>query len=206
MVPSPVMGLPSFLLSPPSPSSSLVALDEESRKEAIRRTIGVLRSLEQVRRELDLPPDSIGQILAVYAMSTREIAAEKEVAEEASDLRRLPMSLVSLNEEGKPVGIRADNGLVAVVGRPDRGRYRVEKIEVLGNPSHWTVCDIRVGNNSQLAGRLPCSGEAFRRGGIMGSVQLETCQVAMDIVLFVKYVGPMDEGEVFVAQLVGTVM
>ncbi len=139
-------------------------------------------------------------------MSAREIAAEKEVAEEAANLRRLPMSLVSLNGEGDPVRIQSSNGVVVVIGRPDRDRYRIEEIEILGNPSHWVVCDICVGSESQLAGQLPCPGEAFRKGGIMGSVRLETCQAAMNIALIVKYVGPKDEGEIFEAQLVGTVM
>jgi len=178
-------------------------LDDAARKIALQRTLDVLRELDRIRRGLELPPESLGHVLEVYTSSAREVALERERAEHAAARVRLPMTMTSIDDEGEPLRIKPGE-VALVIGRPPWLAYRVEEIEIGGEPSRWRVHDIRVGNASQCSGSThPIPGERFRKGGIMSEIRLHTCQTAMDFALLVEYVGPLTQGEVFEATLVG---
>ncbi len=191
-------------------------LDDATRKVAFQRTADVLRELDKIRRTLELPLESFGQILEVYTSSAREVVLEKaqavleaerekERAENEKRSIRAPMTLMSSDREYKPLRIKPGE-VFSVIGRPQFCAYRVEEIEIDGDPSRWRVHDIKVGNMPQAQQQLrhPIPGERFRKGGIMSELRLATCQTAMEFVLAVEYVGPLPEGEVFEATLVGT--
>jgi hypothetical protein len=198
----------------------LPILDEATREIAFKRTEHLLRELDKIRRTLEWPPESIAQVIEVYTSSARAVALEathaafkaEQAAKNAACMPRLPMQMRSLGTDRRPVCIRPGE-IYEVVVRPQGGAYRVEEIEIDGDPSRWRVHEIKVGNESQLEDRWvdsskrshsPIPGERFRKGGIMSDLRLRTCQTAMDFVLFVEYVGPVADGEVFEATLVGT--
>jgi hypothetical protein len=180
-------------------------LDEETRQVVLKRTADVLRELDGIRRSLELPPEMFSYVLEIYAASAREAVLEKERTERAKNVRRTPMALMSSDREYQPLRIKRGK-VFSVIGRPQHLTYRVEEIEIDGNPARWRVHNIKVGNVSQGAEsfRHPIPGERFRKGGIMSDLRFEPCQTAMDFVMEVEYVGPLDEGEVFEATLVGT--
>lgn len=192
------------LALPPSPYAPVVlALDDEMRAAALRRTQDTLRELVRICRDLDLPATALPQVVEIYAASAREVVVEKERAEAAARSHRLPMEMRSLGNDLRPVRIRPGE-VYGVTVRPQWLAYRVEEIEIDGDSSRWRVHGIRVGNQSQLAGVVaPIPGERFRKGGIMSELRLDTCQTAMDFTLEVEYVGSLAEGEVFEATLVG---
>src|SRR5882724_9774620 len=82
-----------YPLSPPS--TVPLVLDEDTRQVALKRTADVLRELDKIRRSLELPPEEFKYVLEVYASSAREAALEKERAEAAKNVRRMPMTLSS---------------------------------------------------------------------------------------------------------------
>jgi hypothetical protein len=186
------------------PSLPLI-LDEETRSKAIQRAEDTLGKIVQLCRKLNLPLSSLPQVMELYATSAREIVVEKERAEAAARVDRLPMKMTSLDREWRPLRIKP-GGVTPVTVRPQWYAYRVEEIEIDGDPSRWRVHDVKVGNMSQFVSRTsphPVPGERFRKGGIMSELRLATCQTAMDFTLDVEYVGPLAEGEVFEATLVG---
>lgn len=186
-----------------------------------QRMTDVLRECDQIRRNLELPSDLLGRVLDMYISATREFAVEKELADLAARTLRVPMTMSSHDGTSTPATGNTGDGLfrqrrhplhikpgeiVEVTECPQWPTYRVEEIEISGDPSRWRVHDIKIGNRSQSP-RLflpPIPGERFRKGGIMSELRLETCQLAMHFVLTVEYVGPLAEGEVFEATLVGT--
>lgn len=187
-----------FPLDPPS-SSSPPVLDEDGRKRAFLRTAHVLRELDQIRRTLEMPPAALEHVLAVYVSSAREVALEREQAALAARTLRAPMTMSS--------GIRIVPGQTAQINElPQWESYRVEEIKIHGDPSRWRVFDIKVGNRPQSPTLFlrPIPGECFRKGGIMSELRLETCQRAMYFSLTIEYVGPVPEGEIFEATIVGT--
>lgn len=185
----------------------LHTIDDETRATALKRTADTMRELNKIRLSLELPPAAIQQVLEVYAASAREAMIAKERAEQAKHVQRLPMKMTSLDD----LGVRRlipPGRTVEVDGFPQWIAYRVEEIEIDGDPSRWLVHDIRVGNRTQRVqsadASRPFPGERFRKGGIMSELRLETCQTAMSFTLVVEYVGPISEGEVFEATIVGT--
>lgn len=187
------------------PSTSLPILDDEMRKAAVQRTTDVLQACDQLRCSLKLPTELLGRILDVYISSAREVVIEKDRADLAGRTLRVPMIMSSHDEAYRPLLIKP--GLrIEVIGRPQWLMYRVEEIEINGDPSHWRVHNIKVGNVSQSPHSfyVPIPGERFRKGGIMSELRLDKCLVAMHFVMEVEYVGPLDEGAVFEATLVGT--
>jgi hypothetical protein len=211
-----VPGAPFSSLSPSLPGVASSGLDDATRKIALGRTLDTLRELEKIRKLLELPVELLPQILEVYASSSREAVLEKERIARAERSDRLPATMTSASGDCRwlsaggerlcaPASGKLTRGMVVeVVIRPQRYAYRVEEIEINGDPSRWIVRDIKVGKVSQTmnAGKIP--GERFRKGGIMSELRLTTCLTAMDFVLDVEYVGPLPEGEVFSATLVGT--
>lgn len=188
-----------------SPSSVLPILDADTRKAAFERTADVLRECDQIRRSLELPAEALGRVLDVYISSAREVAFEKEQADLAARTLRVPMTMSSHDDRRRPLHIKPGE-IAQVIEAPQWQSYRVEEIEINGDPSRWRVHDIKVGNVSQAPRLLmpPIPGERFRKGGIMSELRLDACQIAMHFVLTVEYVGPEKEGEVFEATLVGT--
>lgn len=179
-------------------------LDDDTRAAVLRRTADTMRELNKIRIALELPPAAIAQILEIYASSTREVVFQREQAALAMRSQRVPMKMTSQDRDYRPLRIRP--GVIAkVTERPQWCAYRVEEIEIDGDPSRWRVHDIQVGSRPQSASTLrPIPGERFCKGGIMSELRLETCQTAMDFSLTVEYVGPLPEGEVFEATIVGT--
>lgn len=112
---------------------------------------------------------------------------------------------MSSDHEYKPIRIKPGE-VFSVIGRSQFSIYHVEEIEIDGDSSRWHVHDIKVGNwsLSQQAFLHPIPGERFCKNGIMSDLRLPPCQKAMNFVMEIEYVGPLDEGEVFEARLVGT--
>lgn len=175
------------------------------REAAFQRTAAVLRECDQIRRNLELPSELLGRVLDVYISSAREVALEKEHADFAARTLRAPMIMSSHDDAFRPLHIKPSR-CAEVTARPQWLLYRVEEIEISGDPSHWRVHNIKVGNVSQSphSFHVPIPGERFCKGGIMSELRLETCQIAMHFVLTVEYVGPLAEGAIFEATLVGT--
>lgn len=192
----------------PAPFQSIPTppiLDETARKAAFKRTADVLRECDQLRRKLKLPPAALGRILDVYTASALEVAHEKELADHAARTKRAPMTMSSHDDALRPLRIKPGE-IVQVIACPQWLTYRVEEIEISGDPSRWRVHNIKVGNVQQSPRSLerPIPGECFRKGGIMSDLRLDKCQTCMHFVLTVEYAGPLEEGEVFEATIVGT--
>lgn len=183
----------------------MTPLDDSTRKAAFQRTEDVLRVCDQIRRDLALPTELLGRILDVYIASAREVASEKEQADLAARTLRAPMVMSSHDEFHRPFYIKPGQ-CAEVIARPQWLTYRVEEIEIHGDPSHWRVHDIKIGNRAQSprSFHVPIPGELFRKDGIMSELRLEACHIAMYFVLKVEYVGPLTEGAIFEATLVGT--
>lgn len=183
-------------------------LNDDERKTAFQRTADVLRGCDQIRLNLGLPSELLGRILDVHIAATREVLVEKDQAALAARWLRAPMTMNSSDEHRRPFRILRGLPPVQVIAQPQWLGYRVEEIEISGDPSHWRVHDIRIGNVPQCPNSLevPIPGERFCKGGIMSNLRLEVCQTAMWFVLAVEYVGPLDEGAVFEATLVGTAL
>lgn len=183
-------------------SSSPPILDEAMRKLAFQRTANVLRELDQIRRKLKLP---LERVLEVYGASSREVASEKEQEDRAARTLRVPMTMSSRDQMYQPLRIKP--GMIAqVIEHPQWPSYRVEEIEITGDPARWCVHGLQVGNHSQSP-RLfkpPIPGKCFRKGGLMSELRLDTCQISTHFIMTVEYVGPLAEGEIFEAALVGT--
>jgi hypothetical protein len=187
------------------PSSSPPILDDVMRKAAFQRTADVLQECDEIRCRLALPPEALGRILDVYISSAREVVAEKALADLAGRTLRVPMTISSHDNSNRPLPI-IPGQFAEVTAIPQWLLYRVEEIEINGDPSHWRVHDIKIGYCSQSPHSIlsPIPGERFRKGGIMSELRLEVCQIGMHFVLTVEYVGPLAAGEVFEATLVGT--
>ena len=200
MQPNPPYGPIGSWLAPP-----LRPLDDAGKKLAFQRTIDELRTANAIRVELGLPSESLPTIVNAYRAAAHGIATQQandEIAAAAPRaVPRVPMTMRSTSGEYKPLRVRRGEN-AQVTGRPQWLAYRVEEIEISGDPSRWIVHDIIVGNMSQLArNRAPIPGERFCKGGIMSDLCLTTCQIAT---LTVEYIGPDPDGEVFEATLVGT--
>lgn len=81
--------------------------------------------------------------------------------------------------------------------------FRPMRIVICGDASRWIVEDVLVGNRSQTANAGPIPGTAF---GIHGcEFRTDTVQTAMDFKIRVRYIGPVEGGEPFVAYAVGPI-
>ena len=131
----------------------------------------------------------------------REVAVEKELADLEARMGRFPMTMNS-HDGNCPLRIKPGK-TTQVLERMQWTSYRVEEIEISGDPSRWLVHSIKVGNREQSPRMFvpPAPGVRFRKGGIMSELRLDVCQSAMDFVLIVEYVGPLTEGEVFEADI-----
>lgn len=193
-------------------------LDEDAHRLAVKMTAQTLRDLNEIRKSLELPPDCIREIAEVYSSSLREVLVMKESAEHARELAerevdlarrtsRLPMRISSEHRHDKrPINI-LPNTCAEISVCCQWASFRVEEIEIDGDPSHWIVHCIKVGNRLQsVMGNDSIPGEAFRKDGIMSRVRLDAVLSAMDFTIVVEYVGPESSGKQFTATATGTVI
>ena len=182
---------------------NIVDVPEEIRGTALQRTADVVRKLDEIRRQLELPVEQLPVVIEVYGQAIAALLAEEERKQRIERTQRLPMTMRSEDREYRPMKIRPGDA-VEVVVRPQTVAYRVENLSIQGDPSRWLVHDIKVGNRSQFASKHgPTRGTDFGVGGVLEQMKLETLQTAMDFMLVVQYVGPEPDGEVFEAAVVG---
>lgn len=193
-----------------NPNVPNIAADipEELRERALKRTADVLRKIDEVRRNLELPVEQLPVVIETYRAVVVALLFEEERAKLAERTTRLPMTMRSEDKTCQPMKIRPgkdiDGKWSSVVVRPQVIAFRPEDIAIHGDRSRWVVHDILVGNRSQFAGkRGPAPGTEFGPGGILEHMRLETLQTAMDFTIVVEYVGPEPDGEVFEATIVG---
>ena len=187
-----------------SPSTINVAnVSDELRDKALQHTATMLRKIDEVRRQLELPVEQLPVVIETYGKVVLALIAEEERKKLAERTSRLPMTMRSENRDREPMKILPTQK-VDVIVRPQTV-FRAENLAIHGDPSRWVVHDIKVGNQSQFAAKHgPARGTEFGVGGILlEQMKLETCQTAMDFVIVVEYVGPVPEGEIFEATIVG---
>ncbi len=192
---------PSFLSPVINPNT--IDIPAEMRDRALKQTAVVLRQIDEVRKQLELPVDQLPIVLEIYGKVVMAMFAEEERKKMAERTRRLPLTLRSETTDYQPMKI-APGKSVDVIIRPQTIAYRPEDIAIHGDRARWIVHDILIGNRSQFVNkRGPAPGTEFGPGGILEHLKLETAQTAMDIKLVVEYVGPESDGEVFEATMVG---
>ena len=177
---------------------------EQLHEKALQRTSAVLGKIDEIRRKLELPVEQLPIVIEIYGQAIAALHAEAEREARAKHTKRLPLTMRSENRDFQPMKIKAGRAEV-VIGRPQACTFRPEDIAIHGDRLHWRVHDIQVGNRSQFASnRCPAAGTEFGLGGILEHLRLDVVHPAMDFRLFVEYVGPEVEGEVFEATIVGT--
>jgi hypothetical protein len=180
------------------PTPNIADVSEEMSEKALQRTATTLRKIIAVREKLELPVDQLPVLIELYGKHVLALRAEAERAAAEKRMIRAPLTLHS-NKTLEP-GVKHE-----VILRPQFVTYRVEDIAIEGDRNHWLVHDLKVGNRSQFLNKQgPARGTEFGPGGILEHLRLETCQISMDFVMEVEYVGPRREGEVFKAAIVGT--
>lgn len=190
-----------FMSSVVTPNT--VDIPDEMRDRALKQTAVVLRKIDEVRKQLELPVEQLPIVLEIYGKVVVALCAEEERKKMAERTRRLPLTMRSETTDYQPMKI-APGKSVDVIIRPQTIAYRPEDIAIHGDRARWIVHDILIGNRSQFVNkRGPAPGTEFGPGGILEHLKLETAQTAMDIKLVVEYVGPESEGEVFEATMVG---
>ena len=178
-------------------------ISEELREHALKLTAVMLRKIDEVRRQLELPVEQLPIVIETYGKVVVALLAEEERKKFVARTTRLPMTLRSQNRDYQPMKIKSGDIYVVIV-RPQTV-FRPEDLAIHGDRSRWVVHDIKIGNRSQFANkRGPAAGTEFGPGGICEHLRLETCQTAMDLAIEVEYVGPEPDGEIFEATLVGT--
>jgi hypothetical protein len=99
-----------------------------------------------------------------------------------------------------PIEIRAFG---TVRARPQRVAFRAERFEI-PNPERWRLYSVMVGNVEQLTREQRDNGypaDLFTRA----LYAFTTCQVAMEFVMVVAYIGSHPDGEVFECEVRGAV-
>lgn len=184
---------------------SIDDVSEELREKALQRTATMLRAIDQVRKQLELPVDQLPVVIETYGHVVLALIAEEERKKMEARTTRLPITLRSENRDYQPMKIKHGD-VREVVVRPQTSAFRPEDLAIHGDRSRWMVHDILVGNRSQFVGRGggAAAGTEFGPGGICEKLRMETCQTAMDLKVVVEYVGPETDGEVFEATMVGT--
>jgi hypothetical protein len=191
------------------PTPDIIHISDELREKALQRTAAVLRKIDEVRRNLELPVEQLPVVIDIYGKVVSSLIAEAQREELAKRTQRLPITMQSEDKYSQPVKIKPgkdiDGRYFNVITRPQIVAFRPEDIAIHGDRTRWVVHDIVVGNRSQFAAkRGPAPGSEFGPGGILEHLRLETLQTAMDFTLVIEYVGPEADGEVFEATVVGT--
>ena len=183
---------------------NIIDIPEELRERALKLTATMLRKIDEVRRQLELPVDQLPIVIESYSKAVLALIAEEERKELAERTTRLPITLRSETRDYQPMKIKPGDTHVVIV-RPQTLAFRPEDLAIHGDRSRWVVHDIKIGNRSQFVGkRGPAPGTEFGPGGICEHLRLETCQTAMDLAIEVEYIGPEPDGEVFEGTIVGT--
>lgn len=77
-------------------------------------------------------------------------------------------------------------------------------LRFISKADRWRIDDVRIGNRSQMLSTGGISGALFSCAAVdPPAFRFETVQTAMDFVLEVSYVGPLPDGEVFEAAILG---
>lgn len=84
-------------------------------------------------------------------------------------------------------------------------RFVISNAGTPGGAADWIVNAIKIGNRSQLAQSGDVPGGLFATNAIDTYVSFEPVKPAMDVVVVVTYVGPIEAGAPFFAAVVGTV-
>lgn len=183
---------------------NIVDVPVEARDKALKYTAELIRKIDEVRKQLELPVDQLPVVIEIYGKAVLALFAEEDRKKIVEHTTRLPMTMRSENRDRGPMKILPTQK-VEVIVRPQTCVYRVENLAIHGDPSRWVVHDIKVGNRSQFAAKHgPTRGTEFGVGGILEQMKLETLHTAMDFSIIAEYVGPVEEGEVFEATIVGT--
>jgi hypothetical protein len=173
------------------------------RDRALKQTAELVRKIDEVRKQLELPVDQLPVVIETYGKVVLALFAEEERKKMAARTTRLPMTMRSEDRDYKPMKIKRGEPMTVIV-RPQTIAFRPENLAIQGDPARWVVHDIKVGNRSQFAAHHgPTRGTDFGVGGVLEKMKLETCQTAMDLAVRVEYVGPEPDGEVFEATIVG---
>jgi hypothetical protein len=177
-----------------------------------------IKALDEMRKSLELPPEALGAIVELHAKRLAE-AERPPIIEGARASREvLPFSTTALIKPGQSAEILARPQRIAF--RPERLFVSDHRIDYAGpwwkrlwpwykppqahGAADWLIDDIKIGNRSQFsqAGSIP--GDMFLSTAIDSFVSFETAQTAMDIRIFVTYVGQIPTGQRFHASMVGT--
>ena len=182
---------------------NIADVPEELRERALKHTAAMLRKIDEVRRQLELPVEQLPVMIETYGKVVVALLAEEERKKIVEHATRLPMTMRSENRDREPMKIKPGDTHEVIV-RPQT-IFRPEDLAIHGDRSRWMVHDIKIGNRSQFVGkRGRAAGTEFGPGGICEHLRLETCQTAMDLAVIVEYVGPEADGEFFEATMVGT--
>lgn len=180
-----------------------VDVPPEMRDRALKQTAELVRKIDEVRKQLELPVDQLPVVIEIYGKVVLSLFAEEERKKMAERTTRLPMTLRSEDRDYRPMKIKRGEP-ISVIVRPQTIAFRPENLAIQGDPSRWLVHDIKCGNRSLFAAHHgPTCGTDFGVGGVLEKMKLETCQTAMDFAVVVEYVGPEPDGEVFEATIVG---
>jgi len=175
------------------------------RAQVSEEAVAHLRAIEEIRRRVELAPDQLALVDAVYRRIDAAPGRRPPVAERPEAPARIPLSITSHDGKWPRGAVKIKPGQVArVVARPLVCAFRIEEIEIVSSPMHWIVRDVRVGNRTQAANHLDgMPGRMFVPGGTCYRFVTETIQTAMEFEMLVEYVGPEPDGEVFEAIAMG---
>lgn len=175
---------------------------------ALKSTEEILIDLERLRKRLELTPDMLPTLTTVYLNErTERTNATTRMGThdgEQAASQKLPMPIISMGKDGREVKIKRDEKAYPVITRPQVRAFCIESLVIDENPTHWIVDDIKVGNRAQFVvwGSVP--GSHFAPDGSCHAFQCDTAHASMDVVVFVRYVGPEEDGAVFKATAFGT--
>jgi hypothetical protein len=180
-------------------------IPEDLRKKSLASTLNILKELDAMRRKLKLPADQLPLVIEIYGQQAAGLVAEKTREDVAARTKRLPLRIRSETKDHQPMKIVPSDEAIMVSARPQWCGFQPEDLSINGDRTRWIVDDIRIGNRSQLLGHaIPIPGAEFGPGGVCASLRLDTVQTAMDVQLWIRYIGPEAEGEVFEATFVGS--
>jgi hypothetical protein len=114
-------------------------------------------------------------------------------------LQARPWVYLPIECGGQKIAVGVDSTILTRPSDP----FRPGRIVICGDASRWIVDDVLVGNRSQTANAGPMPGTAFAISGC--EFRMDTVQTAMELKLRVRYVGPVEGGEPFVAYAVGPI-
>jgi hypothetical protein len=182
-------------------------LEIESRGETVELVAARDALLERLpEREWERTRDVVLELLRVEG--SEDADDQRPVIEEITDAGALAAFLRGRSRVVLPLdsGQRIPPGATAqITARPQHVAFRPKRFAIGGgHPERWEIDDLLIGNRSQFSRQATLSGELFDTNAIDALVSFETVQLGMDIRLLVRYVGPVEEGEVFRAMMSGT--